>query len=602
MSQDKSNDLIFYTFIALVAIGVFFYIGSAIFLGLFDMDYNKAMPWSAYQYWQKYPGNELVIKNLAISHAISAGLIGLIGFVFIVPKKQKLYGDARFAKPSEVKKADLLNETGIIYGKFKGKYMLANPEKHPHAILSAKTGAGKGVDTVIPNSLNWPDSLVVADLKQECYKLTSGYRASKGQKVYLFAPSSADNKSHRYNPLAYISSDKNQRIDDIQKISDFMFPTSAKEDDFFSPSAKSLLTGIILMLLDVNEWPVTLGEVYRQLNPASDIAEYYGQLLEEHEEKLDPICVGELSNFINRADKERSGVMNTLRAKLRLWQNPVIDAVTSENDFDLRNIRKEKMTIYLGINQGDIKRLSTLINMFMQQLIDLNSRNEINEDGNKYRVLMINDEMPQYGRLNTMVDGVAFLRSFGIHLFNIIQSSSQLNSVYGQEDATTLYENSSRIVFAPNNNKDAEDISKTLGDMTVKHKTKSKGSDGKLSFNYSEQKRALMLPQELRELLPTKKILLLNNVKPIMADQIKYYEDSSFSERYYNIRNPEKNKGAPPVEIPTIEPVQYEARGKMFDMPIALNSVESPSNDSDTELTDEEVENFANDFFSALGS
>ncbi len=55
-------------------------------------------------------------------------------------------------------------------------------------MLSAPTRSGKGVGVVIPNLLNWPDSVVVLDIKGENYDVTAGYRARHGQAVYAFSP------------------------------------------------------------------------------------------------------------------------------------------------------------------------------------------------------------------------------------------------------------------------------------------------------------------------------------------------------------------------------------------------------------------------------
>ena len=54
-------------------------------------------------------------------------------------------------------------------------------------MLAAPTRSGKGVGVVIPNCLNYSDSLVVLDIKLENFDITSGFRAEHGQEVYLFA-------------------------------------------------------------------------------------------------------------------------------------------------------------------------------------------------------------------------------------------------------------------------------------------------------------------------------------------------------------------------------------------------------------------------------
>lgn len=61
-------------------------------------------------------------------------------------------------------------------------------------LLAAPTRSGKGVGIVVPNCLNYSDSLVVLDIKGENFDITSGFRKACGQEVYLFSPYADDEK------------------------------------------------------------------------------------------------------------------------------------------------------------------------------------------------------------------------------------------------------------------------------------------------------------------------------------------------------------------------------------------------------------------------
>ncbi|MCK7497169.1 MAG: type IV secretory system conjugative DNA transfer family protein [Comamonadaceae bacterium] len=82
-------------------------------------------------------------------------------------------------------------------------------------MLSAPTRSGKGVGVVIPNLLNWPDSVVVLDIKGENYDITAGYRAAHGQAVYAFSPFDEDARSHRWNPLTAVRTSPLHRVGDL---------------------------------------------------------------------------------------------------------------------------------------------------------------------------------------------------------------------------------------------------------------------------------------------------------------------------------------------------------------------------------------------------
>src|SRR6266699_7116506 len=96
-----------------------------------------------------------------------------------------------------------------------------------------------------------------------------------------------------------------------------------------------------------------------------------------------------------------------------------------------------------------------------------------------------------------------------------------------------------RIVFAPKDYYDARDISDELGFTTVKVKTVSRGGmnlfEGKSgrsrTHNVSEQRRALLLPQEVKELGPEEAILFYEGLRPIRCRKIRYYRDRRFRSR-----------------------------------------------------------------------
>lgn len=77
-----------------------------------------------------------------------------------------------------------------------------------------------------------------------------------------------------------------------------------------------------------------------------------------------------------------------------------------------------------------------------------------------------------------------------------------------------------------------------LGDTTVRKKNKTVSHAGRVaggrsrSWTETEERRALMLPQEIKALSANKEIIFLEGTpRPIMADKIRYYEDGYFKAR-----------------------------------------------------------------------
>jgi type IV secretion system protein VirD4 len=112
--------------------------------------------------------------------------------------------------------------------------------------------------------------------------------------------------------------------------------------------------------------------------------------------------------------------------------------------------------------------------------------------------------------------------------------------VYGTENAKTMLKSlAARIVYAPKDYEDAREISDELGYTTIKVRSVSKplaffsGQRGHRGMNQtvSEQKRALLLPQEVKELGSGEAIIFCEGLRPIRCTKIRYYDDPRFRAR-----------------------------------------------------------------------
>ena len=545
MTQSISESFWAKTSIAIILLfamtGVWAYLSGAFLLLAFDKDYNSANLITYYQYWYHYRTDKAVGKWLVITGGVAFALVTSPLLVLLIPSKRSLFGDARFAKPSEIRKSGLLGEKGLIVGKYAGRYLMFAGQQH--VIMSAPTRSGKGVGVVIPNLLNWPDSVVVLDIKQENWNITSGYRRKYGQACYLFNPAATDYRTHRYNPLHYINSDPNFRIDDVQKIANMLFPDQAGTDVIWTATPRSFFLGVVLYLIETPGKLVTLGQVLRESLANGDGSVYFATLINARaasDNPLSPACCRALNSYISiSSENTRAGVITSFRSRLELWMNPLVDAATSANDFDLRDIRKKRMSIYLGVTPDNLERLAPLMNLLFQQLIDLNTRELPNQNkALKYPCLLLMDEFTAIGKMGILSKGISYIAGYGLRMMPIIQSPSQLMEVYGKDAAQTFTTNHAlQIVFPPkaSETQTAKDISEWLGYQTVKGVSESKGkelfSKRSRSENFSDQRRALMLPQEITGLGQDKELVILENVPPILAKKIVYHKSADYVDR-----------------------------------------------------------------------
>ncbi|RQU33136.1 type IV secretory system conjugative DNA transfer family protein [Burkholderia cenocepacia] len=434
----------------------------------------------------------------------------------------------------------------LVVGRWRGRYLRFAGQQF--VLLAAPARSGKGVGIVIPNLLSYSDSVVVLDIKQENFRLTAGFRRAHGHAVYLFNPFAEDGRTHRYNPLSVIA-DGMFRVGDILAIGHVLYPAGG-HDEFWKDQARNLLLGLVLLLCDwrearragtsgVPDYPITMGEVLRQSSGNGlPVKTYLNRMLIQHRQYLSRACIDALNRFLANDDKVLSSILATFNAPLTIWANPIVDAATSANDFDLRDVRRRKMSVYLGVTPDHLSEAAILMNLMFSQLVNLNTK-ELAEDNPalKYQCLLLLDEMTAIGKIQIIARAVAYMAGYNLRLLSIVQSDSQLESVYGRADARTIVTNHAmQILFAPREQKDANAYSEMLGTRTERSRTTSRsngmfGARSGASESFSDQRRALMLPQEIKELDRDKEIILLENTRPILADRICYWRDRAFTSR-----------------------------------------------------------------------
>ena len=561
MAEKNSNTAAKVVFI-LLAVGIAAFLSlwaaSAIFMSWHGADAAKATPTAIFKYWALYGHLPKYKTSFAVSFALPFAVLFLLPLLLwaAARKRRSLHGDARFATQAEIQKMGFFDNTptSLIVGKSKGQWLFYSGNQF--VCLAAPTRSGKGVGLVVPNLLNYPASVVVMDIKGENHDLTSGFRAQHKQKVFRFAPFDYDeatgiSRTHRYNPLSYISKDPAKENADIIKLSFMLYPdsvgNSSGNDDYFKAQSRSLFIGLVLYLRHTSgEVPCTFGEVMRLaggrgknlkdyiLEDMLGVAEGY-----QRRNDLPRTCFDALLGYANQSDNTRSSIDGEFRKPFFLWENASVDNATSGDDFDLRKVRKEATSIYFVVPPNRVTEARVLINMFFSQLLSENLNELPSQNPElKYQCLLMMDEFTAAGAISIIQKGSAYIAGYNMRLVVVIQNTSQLVEEYGKAGADTLLSNLELLVmYTPANHpaSDAEEYSKLLGYQTVKSKSKSRqhGGRGGHSESESDQRRALMLPQELREIPFEEEILVLRGHKPIYCDKIIYHADPAFQGRLY---------------------------------------------------------------------
>ncbi len=508
--------------------------------------------WSVIQFlysqWDNLNHYEIYFKlKVALASSIAVPIIVFVVIFFlhrkkldkidIFKKKEEAYGSAQWAHKSDIEKANLRSKKGMLLGEDDDGYFVA--DGFQHALLFAPTGSGKGVGFVIPNLLFWEDSLVVHDIKLENYELTSGWRKKMGQEVFVWEPSNSDGVTHCYNPIDWISTKPGQMVDDIQKIANLIMP----EKEFWTNESRSLFLGVVLAILVDSSKEKTFGEVVRTMR-SDDVAYNLSVILDVLGDMIHPVGYMNISAFLQKAEKERSGVISTMNSSLELWANPLIDKATSKSDFNFSEFRKKRVTVYVGLTPDNVSRLQKLMQVFYQQATEFLTRKMPDKKHEPYGVMFLMDEFPTLGKMEQFKTGIAYFRGYHVRLFLIVQDTQQLKGIYEEAGMNSFLSNSTyRITFAANNYETANLISQLCGTKTIENESYSKPSFGlslaSRSKSVSNIQRALLLPQEVIQLPRDEQIVLIESHPPIKSKKIFYFKDKFFTKRIL-----------PPIKVP----------------------------------------------------
>lgn len=453
-------------------------------------------------------------------------------FLSLVAIKGRLggdYGDAAFATAGEIKRAGLDEGKGIIVGIMPGRLPWALPRyiRAPfdaHVLVVAKTRGGKGVSSVIPNALAWTGSLVVVDLKAENWTITAGHRAATGSECHRLNLSGDGGASACWNPLDYVEDES--RIADLQQIAVMLYP-AGNSDPIWYEMPRQLFLSIGLLVFETGVEKRTFSGIIAALNRGED------WLKEQSEsEDVSYTCRAGLKSVLEINDETKAGIIVSFRTPLGIFADPRVDAVVSHSSFDLRDLRRKKTSIYICITPNDIDRLAPLVNLFLQQLIAVNTKVLPENDPTlKHRVLLLADEFANLGRVVVLKKAISIMSGYGLNMLTIVQSISQLkdNEMYGNEGADTLIENHGAWVFLKIKNLGtAEMLSKIIGTKSSVSMSKSRSKGGG-STSTSTQSRSLMLAQEVMGLENDEQLLLVDDIRPAKTKRAVWYADSRFA-------------------------------------------------------------------------
>ena len=446
------------------------------------------------------------------------------------------FGSADWADDKHMIEHQVLGHGGFQLGTvvIDGKPSPLKYDRDRHLLTVAPTRSGKGTTAIIPNLLRYAGSALVVDPKGENAMITAHCRAAMGQKIFAVDPwgitLKAGLRPAHFNPLDWLRKGDIDITENAMLLADALVVSHGEQEHFWVEEAKALLQGLILHVATAS---AEAGQ--RHLGRVRDLLLLDGedmpklfQLMTESEHL---VVASTGARCLQKEEKLLANVIASAQAQTHFLDSLRIRESLSASDFRFEDLKREKMTIYLVLPSDRLNAFGRWLRLLIQQAITVNARN-IGEKPDQ-PVLFLLDEMPALGRLTMVEQAYGLMAGYGIQLWGIVQDLTQLKRIYGESWETFIGNSGVVQYFGSRDRTTAEYFSTLCGVKTVwtlsSAVSRSFGSgagSSSTSETTSATQRKLVFADELMRLPSEKQLILIENLRPISARKVAWFDDA----------------------------------------------------------------------------
>ena len=411
--------------------------------------------------------------------------------------------------------------SGFVFGKKGGKYVTMPEATDGHVLVIGGAGSGKTAGVAIPTLMSWRERVFAIDIKGELYQKTKAARTEAQIKVF----NPTDPNAHGYDPF-FVLKHSAEVPEEARALALSICPLPAEvKDPFWIQSAQNMLTGFLVYFFHKD---FSFSETMKAIK-SRGVKKLITEIMEGEDEQ----AIAEVSQFDGMDDKTLSGVFTELSNHITIFATSAdlqralsghgrcITPADLENGYD----------VYCCIPEHKLEQWKELMGMLCNQFLKSFERRP---DGNTKPILFLIDEFPRLGKIETISNGLATLRSKKIHIALFVQSKSQLNAIYGKDVAEVIADNCSyKAILKASEPNTQEWCSKLVGTYDKKKLSSNYNADvigiGKgQGTSKTEEEKKIIKPEEFAYLQDVV-CLFPNGYRRI--DKAYYFKDKTFSNR-----------------------------------------------------------------------
>lgn len=406
---------------------------------------------------------------------------------------------------------------GVVLGKYKrfGAEDIAYIGEDSHLLCIGATRSGKS-RTVVLQSIGLQalagENIICSDPKGELFQYTFPYLERLGYKVKTLDFKNPL-KSSRYNFLQTVSHHINQRnvpkaIEAAWNITSSLVPSDSHNEQIWANGEQAIIgAAIMAVICDNVKHPEfqNLTNVYHFIaemckSSSGDLLlnKYTKTLPEDHPARA-LLAIAEVA-----PSKTRGSFFTSALTTLRLFTNPFVSDMTSECDITAEDMDNEKTALFIILPDEKVTYYSLaalFINQFYERLV-----NVADERGGrlKKRVNFNLDEFGNFMKIPDFPNKLTVGGGRGIRFNLFVQDTAQIESKYGDKEATTIKSNCHVWLYLQSDDPVTQKlISDKLGNYTVatsSHSTQYNGTGfnpGNVSASSNLTGRPLLTPDEV---------------------------------------------------------------------------------------------------------
>ena len=400
--------------------------------------------------------------------------------------------------------------------------------RNKNVLVVGGSGSGKTRFWLKPNLLQCHSSYVVTDPKGSIVVECGNALLKNGYKLKILNTINFK-KSMRYNPFAYVHSEK-----DILKLVTTLMTNTKGEgsggDPFWEKSERLLLTALIAYLH--YEAPVeeqnfaTLLEMLNTMQVLEDDEEYQNPvdlLFEELAKKKPNSFAGRQYKLYKlAAGKTAKSILISCGARMAPFDIQELRDLTMYDELQLDTLGDKKTALFLIMSDTD-STFNFLISMVYTQLFNLLCDKADDVYGGKLpiHVRCLIDECANIGQIPNLEKLVATIRSREISACLVLQAKSQLKAIYKDNADTIIGNMDSQIFLGGSEPGTLKDLSEILGKETIDafNTSDTRGNSPSYGTTFQKMGHELLSRDELAVLDGGKCILQLRGVRPFLSDK-----------------------------------------------------------------------------------